>query len=169
MKKLAAIFFSLVTISFMHFSCSEDAKPKNEPSANPSDLRFGNSVKTDIGTTGFTIDLPISHKIEEKTGSNFNVFYITSIDTTYNKGEAGIYFGPEPDEHGPANIVSKEESTGMHFGKPSKTVKYISAKYKWIETVIEESEGMKIQTWYFAYDETELEKLKQMMYTIARK
>ncbi|CAN5914859.1 hypothetical protein BH11BAC7_BH11BAC7_26670 [soil metagenome] len=169
MKKLTLLIFSVFVISLLHFSCSEDAKTKNEPNTNTSILTFGKSVKTNIGTTGFTIDLPESHKIEEKTGSDFNVYYITSFDTTYNKGEAGIYFGPEPDEHGPANIASKEESTGMQLGKQSKTVKYTTEKYTWVETVIDESEGKKIQTWYFAFNISEMEKLRQMMNTISRK
>ncbi len=165
MKRIISIVF-LVTITFL-FSCDEEVKPKNEPAAIV--IPFGNATKTNLGTTGYTIDLPSTHQIAERKDSNFVVYYITSTDTTYNKGEAGIYFGPTPDERGPENIVSKEESAGMALGKISKTVKYTTTRYTWIETVINESDSTKIQTWHFAYNKMELDKLLEMINSITEK
>ncbi len=169
MKKFNAIIFIFITISFLHFSCAERVKPKNDNSTLSQIQTFGKGIKTDIGTTGFTIELPTTHKMVKNNGPDFTVFYIRSIDTTYNKGEAGIYFGTAPDEHGPENVVSKEESTGITLGKSCKSVKYITAKYTWIETVIDEGDGNKIQTWYYAYTEDEMNKLGQMINAISRK
>lgn len=155
--------------SALLFSCGEETKVNSNSSASTYVPTFGKGIKTDIGTTGFTIDLPATHTMQEQKGPDFTVYYIGSVDTTINKGEAGIYFGPAPDEHGPESVVSKEESVGMHLGKNSKTVKYFTPKYTWIETVIDEGDGKKIQTWYYAYSETDLSNLGKMMETLARK
>jgi hypothetical protein len=165
----SAHFISVIVFSFLLFSCGEEIKPKNDFTTDTYIKTLVKRVKTDIGTTGFTIDLPETHKIEEHKGPDFVVYYITSIDTTYNKGGAGIYFGPAPDTHGPPNLVSKEESDGMLFGKLSKNVKYITPTYSWFESVVEEGEGVKIQTWYFGYNEVERYNLAAMMETITRK
>jgi hypothetical protein len=170
MKKRSAILLSGVLFSFLLFSCGEETKNENVSSTTGNSAKtFPKGVKTGIGATGFTIDLPATHKMEEHKGPDFVVYYINSIDTTYNKGSAGIYFGSAPDGHGPPNIVSKEESDGMLFGKPSKNVKYITPTYTWFESVVDEGERLKIQTWYFAYNEAELNELRQMMNTITRK
>jgi hypothetical protein len=144
------LFFS---ISCFLISCGEKSAP----------------VKKNIGSTGFTIDLPATYKLAEQSDSNYVVYFITPLDTSISKGGGGIYFGPAPDEHGPPNIVSKKESAGTTFGKKSKTIEYITPTYTWIETVIDETEGKKIQTWYFAYTPEELADLARVMKTIARK
>ncbi len=164
MKRIISFIF-LFTITLL-FSCSEEVKPKNEPAAIV--IPFGDAKKTELGITGYTIDLPSTHKIAERKDSNFVVYYITSTNQNY-KGEAGIYFGPTPDGRGPENIVSKEESPGMALGKNSKTVKYTTTAYTWIETVIEESDSTKIQTWYYAYNEVELNNLRDMINTLIKK
>jgi hypothetical protein len=151
MKKLSIIIFFFA--SCFLFSCSEEPK----------------TTKKSLGNTGFTIELPAAYKLNEQADTNYIVYFINPLDTSISKGGGGIYFGPAPDEHGPPNIVSKKESTGTTFGKKSKTIEYITPTYTWIETVIDESEGKKIQTWYFAYTPEELADLARAMKTIARK
>jgi hypothetical protein len=107
--------------------------------------------------------------MEKQQGPDFTVFYITSIDTMVNKGAAGIYFGPAPDENGPQSAVSQKESKGMTLGKNSKSVEYTTPTYTWIETIVDESDSTKIQIWHFAYNNAELLKLGEMINTITRK
>jgi hypothetical protein len=161
-------FTSFVLLAILILSCGE--KPKSaDPGNKPFIQTFGKPEKTDIGATGFTIELPSTHTLEERKGADFLVYYITSKDTTYNKGGAGIYFGSHPDEHESPSMMSKNETFGITFGKASRTVTYNTPTYTWTETVVDEELNKKIQFWYYATDLVELFNLEKMMGTLQRK
>ncbi|MDQ3108386.1 MAG: hypothetical protein M3R17_00700 [Bacteroidota bacterium] len=163
--QLRVIIFAV----FLLVSCS--GKPEQAENFQNDKIiqTFGKSVTTDIGTSGFVIDLPSTHTLSEQKGHDFIVYYITSKDTTYNKGGAGIYFGSAPDQHSPPSMISKNEISGITFGKPSKTVVYMTPTYTWNETVVDESEKEKTQFWFYATSLVELSNLEQMFNTMKRK
>ncbi len=163
MKSLSPILFF-----FLLISCRESPKPieKTENVSIPSSFEKG--ISTNIGETGFTIDLPQTHKIEERKGPDFAVYYITPIDTNLYKGGAGIYFGANPDEHGPESAVSRNVFADSALNKNATVTTYITPTYTWIETLVNESDSSKIQFWYFANDSRELGFLGNVMKTLDR-
>jgi hypothetical protein len=160
-------FTPILLMVVLFLSCGEKPKPavaENKPFVQT----FGKPVKTAVGATGFTIELPSTHRIEERKGPDFVVYYISSKDTTYNKGGAGIYFGSHPDGHDSPSMISKNETYGITFGKSSRTVTYTTPTYTWIETVVDESPEKKIQFWYYATDLVEMVNLEKMIKTLEK-
>jgi hypothetical protein len=148
MKKNFVLFFSICL-----FACNETPKP----------------AKTAIGNTGFTIELLPIYKMKEEKGIDYKVYYITPVDTANGKGEAGIYFGSAPDKSGPESALSQNINDTVVLGKKAHITTYATPTYTWVETIIDESDSLKIQYWYYGYNETEMIGLNKMMSSISRK
>ncbi len=121
-----------------------------------------------IGNTGLSIDLPITHKIDEQPGNGFMVYYFTPVDTTVYHGEGGIYLGPKPDEHPPTTNYSKKIIPGTLLGVKTNWIEYTTADYTQTETFIDIGDGQKIHVWYYATNLTEMAKLLKMIRTLSR-
>jgi hypothetical protein len=153
-------------ILLLLMSCGETPKVNSSPvKTNPTPV----TPKTDIGKTGFAILLSPGYKMEEKKGPDYSVFYINPVDTANGKGEAGIYFGPSPDQSGPKSALSQNIDEGMVLGKKAHITTYATPTYTWVETIIDENDSLKIQYWYYGYNETEMIGLNKMMSSISRK
>jgi hypothetical protein len=151
------------------FACKETPKPVSnnlQPKNNSVSL---SPNKTNIGKTGFTIELPSSHKIEEVKGKDYSLFYISASGSNSDKSGGGIYYGPSPDEHAPPTVISKNISTAIIHGKNARVTQYETQSYQTVETIIDEDNGMKLQYWYYGYNETEMISMNKMMNSISRK
>jgi len=96
-----------------------------------------------IGSTGFFIDLPITHKIEEQRGTDFMVYYFSPVDTSIYHGEGGIYFGPKPDKHPPRTDYTQKTVLGNFLGVQTQWTEYTTATYMQTETFIDNGTDQK--------------------------
>jgi hypothetical protein len=148
----------------------------NSCSTPPSNSQEKTSIQTPavsakrvpIDTSGFSIELPSSMKIGSQQGPDFMVYYFTPIDTSIQKGEAGIYFGPKPDVHPPTTEYSQTEILAPFLGQTEKWTQYVTSKYTQREVFIENGEGQKIHAWCYSDNPAELENLFTMMKSIQR-
>lgn len=159
---------SIFLCSLIFFSFSESPNNMSANSNNKNNQSEETVTETFLGKTGFSIYLPSSYKSEVHKGPDFLVYYITPIDTTLHKGGAGIYFGSNPDSHGPESAVSKNVVADSALNKNATVTTYVTPTYTWIETLVNESDSSKIQFWYFANDPRELGFLGNVMKTLDR-
>lgn len=155
------------------FSCNA---PQNE---NPETVQQHTStaqsttkiptVKTAIGSSGFSVELPVTHHIETQQNEGFTiVYYITPSDTVAHPGEAGMYFGPTPNVKPPSADYTLQEIDTVFLGKKQKWIEYTTALYTQRETFIDENNGQYIHFWCYSNSPAELDNLFRMMLSISR-
>ena len=128
------------------------------------------TVITPIGSSGFSVELPVSHHIETHQNKDFTiVYYITPSDTVANPGEAGMYFGQSPNVKPPSAEYTAAEIDTVFLGKKQKWIEYKTALYTQRETFIDENNGQYIHFWCYSNQPEELDRLFKMMLSIARK
>lgn len=168
--------FSILVFLFL-FSCNApQTETKNDSvPANNSNTTNHNSVppvktvKTPIGSSGFSVELPASHKIETQQNAGFTiVYFITPTDTVAHPGEAGMYFGPTPDVKPPKAEYTIQEIDTVFLGKKQKWIEYTTALYVQRETFIDENNGQYIHFWCYSNSKDELDNLFRMMLSITR-
>lgn len=171
----AKLIAAALLISFLA-ACGEPGEVKNTDPASttnhqPATVNRPNVTitHTTIGSSGYSIDLPSSHKIETHQNTDFSmVYYFTPSDTLLNPGEAGMYFGPTPDVKPPAIDYTQTVLDTVFLGKKQKWVEYTTEKYVQRETFIDQGNDQYIHAWCYSNNAEELDRLFRMMLTIRK-
>jgi hypothetical protein len=166
----------LIPVLFLFLvSCGDPAgstvsdTASHETGTNPAKRKPQNVsiTRTQVGSSGFFIDLPSSHRIETHQNAGFTVvYYITPFDTAINSGEAGMYFGPNPDVKPPSIDYTENMIDTVFLGKRQKWVEYVTAKYTQRETFIDQGNDQYIHCWCYSNDIDELNRLFMMMLSL---
>jgi hypothetical protein len=90
-------YTSFLLLLLFLFSCHSEQKKDDFADDNYIET-FGANTRTPLGNSGFSIDLPSTHHIDEINGDGFVEFHIRSTDTTINKGEGIVRFNLNADE-----------------------------------------------------------------------
>ncbi|GAB4134729.1 MAG: hypothetical protein Fur0041_08280 [Bacteroidia bacterium] len=160
---------ALATGALLAFSCGNQETDKS----GTTPIQSGNAAvapkqRIPIDTSGYSIELEDGLLINDESQPGFNVYYFTPQDTTKIKGEAGIYFGPNPDMSAPSKEHTKRTFIDMFMDKPAEWTEYSTSTYTQRETFLQEDNGNKIHCWCYSNNSQTLEMLFKMIKTIRR-
>jgi hypothetical protein len=166
------IFLPALAIAGLLFSCGgEEKKPAANVAANAASVNH-TAGRVPVGSSGLSVNLPPTHRIQEQQGTDFLVYYFAPVDSISNQGEGGIYLGLNPDVSPPSIEYTVRQFNDSLFGKDSLNGKavtwteYTTAKYTQRETFIDDGTTRKIHVWCYANNQPELEQLFHLVKSI---